>query len=489
MEPIGTITQYFPLIDEDTKNVLEGIMAKASDYCDFVERLRELVLKTENPVMVVYFAIHHSMMALDFKHIERIENKYGHHQILCPGLFFSSAYQGTYDDVKKVHEMADAVLASDPEDWIALEMNLLKFEADMSNYPTTMYKTSTMERIRELIDSNPEFGFYEIQLYDYLTTRAHKDGDAEERLRCINKGHQVAEKFDDRVMVAHFLIKKGNVVMNYNREESRLLLQQAYQIVDTSIGSPMMYADIVDKLGVLDAIRGEFDSAIRHFLQVVTIRERAGLNSGNASLFLSTLYNMIGGQESGLEWGQMAENQFKSRPHLINRAVLNQIWSLILLKQLPEAQILLDTSKDSILRSGDESQLAWFNFVMGVLEMAQGEYELALSSVEQALRIYEKQGTAFIMELFFLHQLAKIEILSCNPGEVVSLSLEILEERALSEDLPGILGLVLVLKADIAILNDDEKLLREIIPHLQLLSEKDNLQFLKPYYESLKNKL
>ena len=38
-------------------------------------------------------------------------------------------------------------------------------------------------------------------------------------------------------------------------------------------------------------------------------------------------------------------------------------------------------------------------------------------------------------------------------------------------------------------LNDDEELLREIIPQLQSLSEKDNLQFLKPYYESLQNKL
>ena len=489
MEPIGTITQYFPFIDEDTKNVLEDLMTKASDYYDFAQRLRELVLNKDSPIMVVYFAIYHSMLAMDFKYIEKIGKIYGHHQILGTNLFFSSAYQGNYEDVKKVHELADAVLATDPEDWIVLEMNLLKFEADMRNYPETMYRTSTMEKIRELIDSNPEFGFYEIQLHDYLSVRAHIDGDAEERLRRINEGLRVAEKFDDRVMVARFLISKGNIVMNYNREESRLLLQQAYQIVDTSVGIPVMYAEIIDKFGYLDAIRGEFDSAIRYFLQAINIRERSGLDIGNASLFLSTLYNVIGEPESGLDWGRMAENQFKSRPQLINRAVLNQIWSLILLKRLPEAQILLDTSKDLILRSGDESQFAWLNFVIGVLEMAQGEYALALSSVEQALRIYEKQGTAIIMELFFLHQLAKIEILSCNPGEVISLSLEILENRALSEDLPGILGLVLVLKADLAILNDDEKLLKEIISQLQSLSEKYNLQFLKPYYESLQNKL
>jgi hypothetical protein len=63
MKPIGTITCYFPFIDEDTKNVLESTMLEASDYYDFVHRLCDLVLNTDSPIMVVYFAIHHSILA------------------------------------------------------------------------------------------------------------------------------------------------------------------------------------------------------------------------------------------------------------------------------------------------------------------------------------------------------------------------------------------------------------------------------------------
>ncbi len=107
-------------------------MTEASDYYDFVQRLRDLVLKNDSPVMVVYFAIHHSMIALDYKPIDKIRAKYGNHQILGPNLFYSSAYQGTYEDVAKVHELADAVLATQPEDWIALEMNFMKFEELLS---------------------------------------------------------------------------------------------------------------------------------------------------------------------------------------------------------------------------------------------------------------------------------------------------------------------------------------------------------------------
>jgi tetratricopeptide (TPR) repeat protein len=489
MEPIGTITTYFPFIDKSTREVLENTMKEASDYYDFVHRLCDLVLNTNSPIMVVYFAIHHSILALDYKVIDMIREKYGDHQILGPNLFYASAYQGTVEDVKKVHELADAILAEQPKDWICLEMNFMKFEADMRNYPATMYNTSTMDKIRELLESDPRLGFYETILHDYLAIRAHADGDSNGRIRCINRGLRIAEKFDDKVRVAHLLIRKANIVLNQDRKESRELLEQAYQIVDAYLGIPVNFADIIDGLSVLDAIRGEFDSAIRRCIQVVAIRERAGLNTGNASLFLSTLYNVIGDPESGLEWGSMAEKQFKSRPHYINRAMLNQIWSLILLKRLTEAQVLIDTSQESIMKSGDERQLAWLHFVTGIMEMGQGELLLALSSIEQALRIYEQQGWAYQIQLIFLYHLAMVEVYSSDPKEVVSPSLAILEEKALSDDLPGILGQVLLLKADISIMNDDESLLRDIIKQLRSLSGKENLQFLKPYYDRLLRKL
>lgn len=489
MKPLGTITSYFPFIDEETRNILEKMMAEASDYYDFIHKLCELVLNNDSPVMVVYFAIHHAALAMEYKLIDKIREKYGHHQILGPNLFYASAYQGTYEDVEKVHELADAIIETEPEDWIALEMNFMKCEADMRNYPTTIYQTSTMERIRELIDSNPNFGCYEIVLNDFLAARALTDGDSEERLRCTDKGLHFAEKYDDRLRQAHFLLRKANIVMNEDLMQSKELLEQAYQIVDSSLGIPTNYADILYNLSIIDAIRGEFDSAIKRGLQAVNFRERAGLNTGNASYFLALYYNIIGEAESGLEWGQMAEDQLKNRPYLINRAVLNQIWSLILLRRLTEAQALIDVTQESIMKSGDEKQLAWLHYVTGALEIEQGDLSLALSSIEQALRIIEKQKSAYVMELFFLHQLAIIEVSSSPPDEVISPSLVILEDKALSEDLPGFLGQVLLLKGEMAIRNNDDALLREILPQLSSLTENENLQFLRDQFDALMRKL
>ncbi|NHJ14957.1 MAG: hypothetical protein EAX95_14850 [Candidatus Thorarchaeota archaeon] len=489
MEPIGTITQYFPFIDGETRSTLETTMTEASDYYDFVIRLGNLVIGRDSPIMVVYFAIHHAILALNYKLIDRIREKYGEHQVLGPNLFYASAYQGTVEDIEKVHELADAILETQPEEWLALEMHFMKFEADMRNYPTTMYQTSTLDRIREIIGSNPDFGFYEIILNDYLEIRAHADGDSQARINCINRGLRLAEKHDDRLRMAHLLIRKATIVKAYDRQESRELLEQAYRIVENSLGIPENYAYIVEQFGTLDAIRGEYDSAIKRCLQVVSIREGAGLDTGNASLFLSTLYNVVGEPESGYEWGCMAEAQFKSRPYLINRAILNQAWSLVLLNRLGEAQVLVDRSQESIMKSGDESQLAWLNFVTGVMEMKQGDFLLASTSFEEALKIYERQGWAYQIQLIFLHHLAGIEVYSSSEKEAVSPYLAILEEKALSEDLPGILGQVLLLKAHISMISNDESALREIIQKLQALCERDNLQFLRPYYDRLLTKL
>ena len=485
MDPIGTITCYFPHIEEDTKNVLETIMKESSDYYDFVHRLGELVLNNESPVMVVYFAIHHSILALNYKLIDKIREKYNHHLVLGPNLFISSAFQGTVEDLKKVHELADAVLATNPPDWLALEMTFMKFEADMRNYPTTIYQDSVVNTIRKMIDENPDFGYYDACLYDYLAIRAHADGDSEERLRCVNKALRAAEKFDEQVRIAHMLIRKGGILMSTDPEEARALLERAYGIVETSLCIPSNYAEIIYNLSLYDAIRGNFDSAIKRLLDVVTIRERAGLNFGNSSYLISILYNVIGDYESGLEWGCMAEDQFKSRPYLINRAVLNQVWSLILLKRLTEAQVLIETTRESVLKSGDESHLAWLHFVTGLIEAEHGNFSLAASSVEQALRIYERQGTALVTELIFLHQLARIEVMFCTSDEIVSPSLAILEDKAISGNLTGYLGQVLVLKGEFAIMTSNEALLREVTDQLQDISEKENLPYLKHQFERL----
>ena len=46
MDPLGSITAYFPFIDETTRDILETIMKQAERYSDFVDNLTQRVLDT-----------------------------------------------------------------------------------------------------------------------------------------------------------------------------------------------------------------------------------------------------------------------------------------------------------------------------------------------------------------------------------------------------------------------------------------------------------
>ncbi|MFW9817564.1 MAG: hypothetical protein ACFFEW_16705, partial [Candidatus Thorarchaeota archaeon] len=88
-----------------------------------------------------------------------------------------------------------------------------------------------------------------------------------------------------------------------------------------------------------------------------------------------------------------------------------------------------------------------------------------------------------------LKHLAEIEMLSSDMSTAVYPSLALLEEKAGSEDLPGIMGQALLLKAEIALRRDDDATLRDIIQELNPLAESPSTRFLSPHYDRLMKKI
>ena len=56
MKPMGTITKYYPFVDEETKSILGTLMDGSSSYYDFVQQLCEVVLEDEDRIVNPYFA-------------------------------------------------------------------------------------------------------------------------------------------------------------------------------------------------------------------------------------------------------------------------------------------------------------------------------------------------------------------------------------------------------------------------------------------------
>jgi tetratricopeptide (TPR) repeat protein len=283
----------------------------------------------------------------------------------------------------------------------------MKFEADMMRYPEIMYETSNLDTIVNIIESNSEFGFYETTLYAYLSLRAHFDGDAKEWNRCNKHAIQSARDSNDKIRLIHLLTRRAEILESEDRLKARELLLEAGEMAE-ALGTEVGLAAVLEQIGRLEITRGEYNSAIDHFLKAVSIRESMRMDNGNNSLWLSTLYNVVGEYESGFEWGKMAEDQFSNRPQIQHRGTLNQIWSLLQMGKKTEAQILLDTARESILKSGQEASLAWLHFVTGILESLVGDLTSAFSSIEEGLKIYEKRSGTLMMQVIFLYHLAQI---------------------------------------------------------------------------------
>lgn len=469
---------YFPFLDDDSREIMQNIMDEAYNYYDFVQRLNERVLNEDSPQLVVYFAIHHSALLLDIDSIDSISKKYGTVPILRPNLFYASVFQGNYDAVEQVHASADAVLETNPPDWLAIEMRFLKYEADLLHYPKTLYDTSNLAELERLIAKSPEFEFFENILYDCYRERASRESDAEGTERNTELAIQSAEKHGDIVRLAYHLRVKSVYIKNRDVSEAKNALLQARDIME-SLGNNAGLASTLLYLARLDAARGEYNLAIERVSEALRIRERMELPVGAYALLLSDLYNVIKDPASGLEWGRFAEEDFESNPAVRHRAILNQAWSLSLLRLLDKAGELIDSVHEPILKSGVEGNLGWLYFVTGVYEMVEGNLENAAKNMEDALELYEGKHPVEY-SLIIMENLAQLDVLRAEADfeerEIPWIAL--LEEKANSDELPGILGQALLLKAKLAFVRGDEGTLRELTDKIRTLGENPSMAFL-----------
>ncbi|MHA2191161.1 MAG: hypothetical protein ACXAAP_13100 [Candidatus Thorarchaeota archaeon] len=464
-------------------------MEEAYNYFDFVQRLNRRVLAEEAPDLLIYFAIHHSALLLDIESINSIGKKYGKLEILRPNLYYASVHQGNLDDVAKAHASANATLESNPPDWLAIEMRFLKFEIDLLQYPKTLYDTANLDALEELIKKSPEFEFFENILHDCYRDKATRDGDTEEMIRCNELAIDSAEKFDDIVRLGYHLTTKSAYLRGTDTNQAMDALLKARDIME-SLGNEAGLASTLLYLSRLDALRGQYNLAIERVLEAFTIREKMELPTGSYALMLSTLYNAIGYPENSLEWGRFAEADFLSHPGVKLRAILNQAWSLILMRKLAQAHTLIDSIREPILKSGIETSLGWFYFVTGVYDMAEGNFDAAAKNLEDALEIYEEKSF-FESSLIFIRYLALLEIYSMDFSKDITIEedalpwLTLLEEKATSDDLPGILGQVLLLKARIATARSDDGTLRVLMEKIRTLGEDSSMAFLNDELELL----
>ncbi len=483
VEPVGTVTMYLEFVDKETKDTLLPILSEAYDLHDFAHLLCNRVCEGETTNQLIFMAVHFAALFFDFTALDRIAKAHGRLSIIRPNLFYGTALQGKPEDFEKVRSAADEVLASKPPDWLAMEMHLVKLEAENEEYPKVLHDSSTLDTIEGILEKQTEFDFYRSRVLDSLTIRAIRDGDAERGLELNQSAIDNAEKHDDINRLAHLLRTRAGILESSDHAETQRLLLRSRDLMKR-LGDRGGFADVLFLLSKAESIRGNYNAAIDYNLESVSIWESIGMPVGMFALNLSTLYNLTGDSEAGFEWAKMAENELSSKPMWQPRAILNEAWSLTLQKKYSEASSIIDGIRESINRSGLESNLGWLYFVVSVLDAAEEDFFSAATNVEESLEIYERHS-GYVSFYICLQHRAKIEVYetiltqSHDTDKAIGPWLQSLEEKARSEDLPGILAQALLLKATLFDRIENRIEAKRVIKELAFLVNSNGLEFLR----------
>jgi tetratricopeptide (TPR) repeat protein len=188
--------------------------------------------------------------------------------------------------------------------------------------------------------------------------------------------------------------------------------------------------------------------------------------------------------EDALEWGKMAVEITETQPSSYQFAYMTAARAYAGLRQFDTALKHIEESYKMALKQGEELGHVYQQFVLGLIELAQGNLSEAFSNFESALEIAESLGFQHWINSCLL-RLAETEIEAyffegeVSPSEDRDTYLTRLEVRARERGYLGILGLGLIMKAQLRIKQEQVEEAVRLIKEAQGLAKQPGLRFLE----------
>ncbi len=198
MEPIGTITNYFPFLEEETVNVLKDVMEQATNYYDFVVRLGHKVCDENVSLEIAYVAALHVRNAREWKLQEKLREKYKNIPEILGWTFpcRNETERAIYYD--EFHKVLGRAIERNLPDWMLIDIHFRQ-EAWFCGPPSE--SSEVLRKIRVILDRNPEFVCFESYYHDLKSLIHHEEGDIVISIKERESTLELAKKFDDILSV------------------------------------------------------------------------------------------------------------------------------------------------------------------------------------------------------------------------------------------------------------------------------------------------
>ena len=492
MEPLGTITMYFPFVDDETRLIMESIMDAAYNYHDFVCRLVERVCTEKSSDDLVHLAAIHNAYLSNFKIHKQLNGMHANTTIARPYLLIYNAF---YDEDPSLFDVAkediEQILSSSPDEFIAYQMYDCAGHIGRLTAPRDSYEIQALEKMENLVKANEAFSCFKSNVLEHKAWQYERN-DPKEAIRFYELAYEVAMEHDDQVNAATQLSAMAFSVKNFDTAKALRLISKS-ETLSRSQGHSYSIADMQNLKGIVHSSRGEFSASVESYQECIRLHERMGSPTMSVLPFnLASTYNEMGLGEEALEWAMMAIDTLKSHPSHLPLAYFAVARALVNLGRLKEAREYLDEAQEMGLKIADEIFLQKGYIISGQLEMAEGRHLDALHSFERAFEICERTGRQSRLNSSLL-RLTECELALFENNKDTQFDetsgpwMDRLERETNEKDIPGIQGRMLLLKAELRLKqgrkDDAALLLSKVIE----LAENPEMSYLRERAESLRS--
>jgi len=451
LKPMGTITKYYPFIDEESKSTLNSLMKESKSYFDFVQSLCHVVLESDVPTNLAYIAAVQAWWCRLEDEMGLINQKFKDVPQIVPwGHIHASLERDQIRYHDAIVRSIEQLVEESADDWILTELHLLHAQF---HWPISGDIPSQLEPVgkaRELIDANPLLKCFEAQACFYEGWAKRIEGEIEDAIAIYQRGIELAEAHDESLHMNMNLGGQGDALKNVSIKKAISRFEESYQLTQ-DLEVPYLEAEVLHDSGLVFEVAGEYDLAISSYQEFGKVYKFDGSQHSECAA-ISRVYVALGDGERALEMANAFLEDYEILG--IQWPNLGKAAALALLNRVDEAEANLAEAHKLVIKSGLDRLLGRYYLTAGLVELAKGEYTSSMDWYEKAWEIFERVGQVYGEKNLALIGLTRAEILLAKqttedkktiiPGRWLSK----LENYATEWALPGIRMQAAILKSD-----------------------------------------
>jgi tetratricopeptide (TPR) repeat protein len=446
LKPLGTITKYYPFIDEESKSILSSLMKESRSYYDFVQRLCDEALTKEVPDNISYLtAVHAWWCRLEDKQ-DLVQEKYKDVSCIKPWGYSHNSlekHQVLFHDA--VVEAIGKAIDTSLEDWMETELHLLHafYHWPIGDIPSLL---EPVEKAKTLIDANPRLRCFKPLCYAFEAIVRFREGNTKECVVLVQSGRELAEEFDDSLFIYMNILEHATFLRHLQVQDSLALFEELYELAQ-NLEVPYFLGEVLNDSAIVFETAGEYDLALSSHFEKMKVYGMEEIPDP----FPARVYSTLGDGEKAL--AVMKEYFEYAQPVETIPFHLWRAWALAQVGDLEEAEQALETAYPMIIKSGSEGTLGNYYHFSGVVELKRGNFLEALDLIEKGWDIAERVPAGTNQNRALL-DLARTEILlSSQSKDSTKIAapgkwLHKLETYAEEHELPGIRMQAALLKSE-----------------------------------------